>query len=287
MADQTHRVDLITDSTADLPQAVLEEYGIRTVPLYLMWEGQQLRDGVDITKKEFYERMRRARELPTSSQPTPEDFGQVIAQCEAPEVLIITISGPFSGTYNSAMAAAGMTEKRIRVVDSLSCTMGLGWQVIAAARAREQGADIEGMVSAATSVRKHLCTYFTVDTLTYLHRGGRIGGAARLVGTALQLKPLLVIDPAKGTVEPVERTRTRRKAILRLGDVSVERLNGKGPIHVTIVHGDSPDDARSLVDYLADQWQPAELNVRLLDPIIGMHGGPGLLGVAGYAEPVD
>jgi len=285
MADQTHRIDLIADSTADLPAAMLQQYDIRTVPLYILWGDEQLRDGIDISKSAFYQRMRREATLPRSSQPTPVDFRRAIDQCDAPKVLIITISSAFSGTYNAASAAAAASDKVVRVVDSRSCTMGLGWQVIAAARERERRGDMESMIAAATSVRERLCAYFTVDSLEYLHRGGRIGGAATLFGTALQLKPLLVLDPSTGIIEPVERTRTRKRAILRLGDISLERLDSGGAIHVTIVHAAAQEDAQTLADYLAKKWQPEELMIDMLDPIIGMHGGPGLLGVTGYAEP--
>jgi DegV family protein with EDD domain len=280
MADQADRIAIITDSTSDLSPEHREQYGITVVPLYVVWGSEELRDGVDIDKEGFYSRLPKDPIHPKTSQPSPADFVQAIQATGAQQVLILTIASALSGTLNSAQQAANQVSAEVHAVDSFSTSMGLGWQVLAAARAREEGADIEGMIAAAQRVRENLSVLFAVDTLEYLHRGGRIGGAAKLLGTALQLKPLLAVDPITGRIDAVERTRTRKKALRRIVEASVEGLNGsQRGLRMSVLHAVAEEDARAIYDELKAQYRPEEITMNELTPILGTHAGPGIVGL--------
>lgn len=284
MSDNTHRIALITDSTADIPPELAEQYGIMVLPLYVVWGGKTLRDGLDITKAAFYERIVRDTEPPKTSQPTPIDFERLIRACGCEEALIITISGELSGTLNSAVQAAQMVDVPVRVEDSRSVSMGLGWQVLAAARARQAGGDVDAMVAAARAVRGSMRAIFTVDTLEYLHRGGRIGGAAKFLGTVLQLKPVLAMDSGTGRIEAVERARTRRKALKRIVELTLDGIDCTRPVRVAIMHTAAPDDAHALLEDVLTRCAPVEHLASELTPVLGAHGGPGLAGMCVYTE---
>jgi DegV family protein with EDD domain len=284
MSENTHRIALITDSTADIPPELADKYGIIVQPLYVIWTGETLRDGVDITNAAFYERIARDPEHPKTSQPTPTDFSRLIRSCGCQEALIITISSELSGTANSAVQAAQIVEIPVRVEDSRSVSMGLGWQVLAAAHAREAGGDVDAMVSAARAVRDKQRTFFTVDTLEYLHRGGRIGGAAKFLGTLLQLKPVLAVDSSTGRIEAVERARTRRKALKRIVEITFEGIDLAQPVRVAIMHAAAREDAHALLDEALALCSPVEHLISELGPVLGVHGGPGLVGMCVYGE---
>ncbi len=281
------RIALITDSTSDIPQRLVEQYRIVVVPQILIWGTEEHLDNVTISPQQFYARLATDPVHPSSSQPVASDFVKAIEQVRvqgAEEVVIIVLSNQLSGTVASALQAAQMVELPVHVVDSLSASMGLGFQVLAAARAREAGGDASSMIAAARQVRERLSLYFSVDTLEYLHRGGRIGGAAKLIGTALQLKPMLTIDHRTGRIEPAERTRTRRKALERIYEVFCQELSGRERLHVAVVHGNAPAEAAAFEDRLSRELKPVELLVTGVSPVVGVHAGPGVIGLCGYAE---
>jgi len=282
MSQERHEIAIVTDSTSDLPVEVLERYDIHVAPLYVLWGGQQLREGVDIDEDTFYRRIRTDPEHPTTSQPTPADFVNVLRRIDAKQVVIITIASALSGTYNSAIAARDSVDIPVRVIDSYAVSLAMGWQVLAAARARERGGDLDAIIAEAQRVRGRLLTYFTVDTLEYLHRGGRIGGAARLLGTALQLKPLLTVDTTTGRVDAVERIRTRKRAMARLLEVISEGADRSRPIHVGVLHAAAPEDAAYLAEQMQTTYDVEELLVQQLTPVLGIHGGPGLVGISAW-----
>jgi len=284
MSENRHKIALITDSTADLPAELADRYGIVVQPLYVIWGGQILRDGVDISRGAFYERIGRDAEHPKTSQPTPADFAQLLQRCGCQEALIITISSGLSGTYNSAQRAAEIAAARVHVEDSRSVSMGLGWQVLAAARVREAGGDLNAMIAAASEVRARQRTIFTVDTLEYLHRGGRIGGAAKFLGTVLQLKPVLAIDSNTARVEAIERVRTRRKALGRVIDIAFEGIDPSRPVRLAVMHAAAPGDAQVLLESSLACCTPIEQIVGELGPVLGIHGGPGVVGICVHNE---
>ncbi len=287
MSADTQRVALITDSTCDIPLAMREQYRIYVAALYVIWGSEQLRDGVDIDAETFYRRLATDPVHPTTSQPTPKDFVDIIEQARrdgAEEAVIITLSDRLSGTLDSAKQAASMVDMPVTCYDSRSISMGLGWQVIAAARAREAGADAAEMVAAADRARRHTAVLFTVDTLEYLHRGGRIGAAAKLLASALQIKPQLIIDPQVGIVEAGERVRTRKKALEAVYDGFFRRMDISKPMHLTVMHVNAYEEASLLEQRIRKEYPAAELFVTTTSPVIGVHGGPGTVGITGYYE---
>lgn len=195
---------------------------------------------------------------------------------------MIVLSKSLSGTYDSVMGAMDLVDKPIHLIDSRSVSMGLGWQVLAAARTLEAGGDVEAVLEATDRVRRNLSVLFAVDTLEYLYRGGRIGGASRFLGTALGLKPLLEITTDTGVVDAVERIRTRRKAHQRLLDLTAERLDTTKPLHMSVMHASAPEDAQALRERMQERFNPVEITVGGISPVLGVHGGPGLVGIGGY-----
>jgi DegV family protein with EDD domain len=285
MSGKTDRVAIVTDSTCDIPAALAREHRIVVVPQCLVWGAEELRVGLDIGNDGFFARLSDDPIHPKTSQPTPTDFAEAIRGSGAREAVIITISRQLSGTFDSAHAAQDLVALPLHVVDSSSVSIGLGWQVLAAARARDRGGSIRDIMAAAEDVRGRIGRFFfTVDTLEFLHRGGRIGGAARLFGTALQLKPMLVLDHSTGRVEPGERTRTRARALRRIVDATFEQVDASRPLHVAVMHGAAPDDARLLIEEVRARCAPVELLTGEVSPIIGVHAGPGVIGIGAYND---
>jgi DegV family protein with EDD domain len=283
----SHRIALITDSTCDIPANLLEQYEITFASQYLIWGREEYRDQVDILPEEFYERLKADPDLPSSSQPTESDFLELIDRAKrqgAEEVVIITISSQMSGTVESARQAAEKADIPVHVVDSLSGGTGLGLQVLAAARAREEGGDAQAMITAADRARKTMQFIFFVDTLDNLYKGGRIGGAARLIGTALNLKPVLYVDHEVGQVESAEKTRTRKKALERIYELFFEKIDITRPLHIAVVHSGVPELANNLAARIREVYQPVELLVTVISPVMGTHIGPGAVGISGYCE---
>ncbi|MGD2148314.1 MAG: DegV family protein [Anaerolineae bacterium] len=284
MDSNTGPVAIMTDSTCDLPAELLEEYGITAVPLYILWGDEQLVDGRDIDADTFYARLPDDPHHPTTSQPTPADFVKALADVEEEDVVIITLSKALSGTYESAVKAAEEVDHRLHVMDSRSLSLGLGWQVLAAARAREKGAGVDGILAAAKRVRDTSILLLTLETLEYLHRGGRIGAVSKLLGSAIQLKPVLEIDHATGVLEPVAKIRTRKRAVRRVVEEAFERVDPCKPVRVAIIHGAAPDDAERLRREVEAICQPLEIIIGQITPVLGVHGGPGALGLLAFNE---
>ncbi len=284
----TDRIALITDSICDLPVHLIDQYRIHVVPLYLNWGTETLRDEVDIDAEMFYRRLPVDPVHPTTSQPTPQDFTNVLEQAQqngAKEAVIVTLSKQLSGTYDSAAQAKQSADMPVHIHDSLSASMGTGWQVLAAARARETGGDAEAMIRAADAVRRKASVIFTVDTLEYLHKGGRIGGAAKLVGTALSFKPQLYIDHSTGRIEAGKKIRTRTKALEEIYRVFSSQMDsGAGQLRVAVQHGNAEQEAQQLAQRIEAEFSPIELYVGSLTPVLGVHTGPGTIGIAGYTE---
>ena len=200
-----HRIAIVTDSTCDIPAHWLKQYQITVVPMTLIFGDEQYLDGVEITSEEFYARLANSPIHPTTSQPAPEVFLDVFKKAAAEgaeEIVTMIISSAMSGTYASALQASQQMTIPVHVHDSLNNSMGLGWQVIAAARARESGGDANAMLAAAQKVRKSMVYYITLDTIEYLAKGGRIGGAVSLANSVLKIKPLIYVRPDTGTVAP-------------------------------------------------------------------------------------
>lgn len=282
-----HKIALITDSTCDLPPALREQYAIHVVPLSVIWGSEQLRDGVDIQPEAFYDRLVTDPIYPTTSQPTPQDFLRVYQQAQqddAQEVVVVTISSAMSGTYESARLAATMINMPVHLVDSRSNSMSLGWQVLAAARAREASGSVAAMVAAADAARKSMVYIITLDTLEYLRKGGRIGGASAFIGTLLNFKPQILVNHQTGMVEAGRRTRTRQKAIQALYDDFFAQLDTRKKMHIAVLHNAALPEAEALAARVQVEFAPAELIISIVSPVLGVHTGPRAIALCGYTD---
>lgn len=274
------KVAIVTDSTVSMPEHLVEQYAIRVAPQVVIWNEETLLDGIDISAEEFYDRLQREEHMPTTSQTTIGKFKQVFEELveQGQPIAVITVGEKLSGTYQSAVQAKAMLpDAEIEVHNSDTAAMALGFQVLAAARAADEGATLAQVIEAAQATKDHTGVLLVMETLEFLHRGGRIGGAARLLGTALNLKPILEITD--GQVEPVERVRTKSKAVSRMIDLLAERSEGKSPIRFGIHHAHAEDEAFQLRDRLQERFSAEEMYVTILTPSVGVHTGPGTLGV--------
>lgn len=276
-----------TDSTCNLPQTLVDAHGIPIIPLTVHWGGESYYDGVTLDIDTFYEWLQTRDDFPTTSQPSAGafiDFFQKVAEKKQTDTILgVFISNEMSGTLASAIQAkAHLSETRpdlrIELVDSRSVSMGLGLQVLAAQRAAESGASIEAAIAVTERCREASHTLFAVDTLEYLHRGGRIGGAARLLGSALNLKPVLTF--VDGKVEPLEKVRSRSKSLRRLVEIAEERLDGQNPTELAIIQAEAEDDLPDFKEMIRERLKPEQLYTVTLSPVVGTHGGPGTLGMA-------
>jgi len=274
------RVAIVPDSTADLIAELVAEHGVTVVPLTVTLDGRSYLDGVDITAAEFYQKLRRSSSHPTTSQPSPGQFKEAYERLLADhrEIVSIHISPRLSGTLSSAEQAARMIgEERVHAVDSRFASMPLAALVLVAARAAAEGADAAAVIADVTRVRAATRCFFAVSTLEYLRRGGRIGAAGALLGSVLQIKPILAIED--GQVVPLERVRTHDRALLRLVELarSVDRSHG---LCLVIGHAAAEPAARSLAERLDGIAET--LVIQPLGPVVGAHAGPGTVGVAVY-----
>ena len=274
------RVAVVTDSTAYLPEGVAEKYDVAVVPLHVALGSRNGTEGVDVSSADVADALRERRVNVSTSRPTPGEFAAAYRGLGASCVVSVHLSGELSGTADAArLAAAEVADDgiEVRVVDSRTLSMGLGFAVIAASEEATGGADVDAVAARAASVGAATTTLFYVDTLEHLRRGGRIGAASALVGTALAVKPLLhVVD---GRIAPLEKVRTTSKALARLEDLAVERA-GTGAVDLAVHHLAAPDRAAALADRLRARVPGVQtLHVSEVGAVVGAHVGPGLLGV--------
>lgn len=274
-------IAIVTDSLSSVPANFVEQYNIKVVPQVLIWGEEIFLDGVDITPSEFYNRLKTADTIPSTSQATPASFKDVFEPLVAAGIPIITIVGSseLTATINSAeQAKATFPHSTIEIVDSLDVAMSLGFQVLAVARAIEEGKSFEEVVAIARTARNYTGVMFVVESLEFLHRGGRIGGASRLLGTALGLKPLLELRD--GNVEPLENVRTKAKARARMLDLIEERVAGQSNIRLAGLHAAAEEEAQELLKEAEKRLHPVETLFTEVSPVIGTHTGPGVVGLA-------
>lgn len=275
------KVAIITDSTSYIPKDLVKKHHITVIPQVLIWEDKTYLDGVDIQPREFYNRLKDAKVMPTTSQATIGSFQQIFSQLldEGCQILAILVSDKLSGTINSAMQARDMLpDAPIDIINSKTTAMALGFQALAVARAAEEGANMSECKALAEKAIDHTGVVFAVDTLEFLHRGGRIGGGSRFLGTALKLKPILEVKD--GRVEAIERVRTRKKSLIRLVKLLEERLAGRQPVRLATLHANSPEDARIIMKQANGQIDAVEHIFSELSPTVGTNTGPGTVGLA-------
>lgn len=275
------KVAIVTDSTATLPSEYLEKYPIKVAPQVLIWGEETFEDSVDIHPVEFYTRLKSAKVMPSTSQVTPKSFVEVFTPLIADdyEILAILISEKLSGTIASAVQAKEMFPGAIiEIVDSYTTSMAMSFQVIKAAEAALDGASLMDCKALAEQARENVGICFAVDTLEFLHRGGRIGGGSRFLGTALNIKPILEV--VGGKVEAIERVRTRRKSLTRLVELVEERIGGRRPIRLATLHANAEEDARVLLKEACNRIECVQNILSEVSPVIGTHAGPGTVGLA-------
>ncbi len=278
-------VAIVTDSTAYIPQEMLKRYPITVLPQVLIWGEETFRDGVDIQPVEFYTRLAKATVMPSTSQVSPADFEKAFKTLlsQGYEVLAITLSNLLSGTMASAIQAkAALDGQPIKLVDSNTTAMAMGYQVLAAAKAASQGASLAECMAIAEAAQPRTGVIITVETLEFLHRGGRIGGAQKFLATALNIKP--IIEVTEGKLEGIEKVRTRRKALARLVELVGERTGGQKPMQIAVLHANSREDAESTLALAKSSYQVTEGLVTDVSPVIGTHVGPGTIGICWMVE---
>jgi DegV family protein with EDD domain len=277
----THSIALVTDSTCDLPPELLAEHRIMVIPQKMVWNGVIYRDGVDLSSADFYHLLPSARDLPTTLPPSPAEFTQVFEQARAAAradcVIALLLSSRLSDSFINAQSAAHELDFPVFVLDTQTVSLALGFAALAAATSRDQGARVDEIQDVVRQTRRQTRLYFTVDTLDYLYRGGRISGARNLIGRALAMKPILTM--AGGQVEGVENIRTRPRAVLRMLELAVSGLSG-ATLHIGVTHGNAPQEAQAMLDYIHETWQPRQLIASVTSPVLGAHTGPGVLSIA-------
>ncbi|MFE7133224.1 DegV family protein [Streptomyces sp. NPDC057638] len=271
-------VAIVTDSTASVPQPAMERHGIVAVPLTVVLGDQALEEGTEISARSLAAALQKRRPV-TTSRPSPETFAAVYqraAEAGASGIVSLHLSSELSGTYDAAVVAAKDAPVPVRVVDTGMIAMALGFCALAAAETAGVGGTLDESVAAAEKRAAGTTAYFYVDTLDFLRRGGRIGAAQALLGSALAVKPLLRLDG--GRIEPLEKVRTASRAIARLEEIAVERA-GTSRVDVAVHHLAAPERAAALAERL---WERVpglvDLHVSEVGAVIGAHTGPGLLG---------
>ena len=277
------KVAIVTDSTACMPAELTKGYPIYSAPLQVVWGEESFHDGIDIQPAEFYDRLKTSKITPTSSQVTPMEFKDLYTKLldEGYDILSIHISCKLSGTIDSAHQAKEMLAGQpIEVVDSMSAGMAAGFQVLAAARASVNGATLQECKSLAEKASQQSGLFLVVDTLEYLRRGGRIGGGAAFLGTALNLKPILEVRD--GRIEAVEKVRSMNRAIDRMLELFEKKINQLSPIRLSALYTDNPEDAKLLMERARQHFGVNKVSEAIstpVSPVIGVHIGPGALGL--------
>jgi DegV family protein with EDD domain len=282
-----HRIALVTDSTCDIPAEWIEQYEIIVVPLTIIFGSQAYLDGIDISAAEFYQRLSEGSQHPTTSQPSPEAFLKAYhkaAERGAEQILAITISSAMSGTIESARRAAQDFNLPVTILDGKNNSMGLGWQVIAAARARENGGNLEAMQTAAKQVQEDMVFYISLDTIEYLSRGGRISEAARFLNSILHIKPLIYVRPETGTVGASFPSRSRKSALEDLYKEFFKHIHPARPLHITVLHNAALPEAQAIAERVQRDYSPKEMFISIVSPVLGVHTGPRAVALCGYTE---
>lgn len=275
------KVAIITDSTAYLPQNIIDDLGIYVVPLTLHWDEESYRDGIDMKAEEFYQRLSVSDSIPTTSQTPVTVFDKLFKDLLEQDMAVFAmlISSGISGTVESALQAKlNFPSAPLEVMDSKVVSMALGFLVLTVARAAKEGASLEACVELANNTYPKIGVYFTVDTLKYLNKGGRINTAKRLLGSALDLKPIMEIRDGK--IELVESVRSRKKSLQRMLELVERDIAGKEPIRISTFHAAAEEDNAFLMAEAVKRFNPVETITTFVSPVIGSHTGPGTVSIA-------
>lgn len=281
------KIAFVTDSTAYLAPAQVEEYGVSVVPLSVIFGDEAYREGVELSGEQFYHRLAVSKDFPTTSQPAVGEFVAVFERLlhDHDTVLCLLLSSKLSGTYHSAETASRMVDGDVRVVDSRIASYGIAGPLLDGIRLARNGGDADAVLALWERELASQHAYFVLDTLEYLHRGGRIGGASAVFGALLQIKPILtVID---GKIELFEKVRTHRRAMERMLSKFDELASTGVPLQVGVVHSQRLDDATTLHDDLCAKYPNIRADIADLGPVVGAHTGPGVLALLYYQRALD
>jgi DegV family protein with EDD domain len=274
-------VMILTDSSAYLPSEFVSSLPIKVLPLTLNWDGQTYRDGVDIQAEEFYQRLSKSASLPSTSQVSVGEY-EITLQAllsEGYDVLVLPISSGISSSFLSAESAVQLfPAEHVALIDTQLVSMALSFQVLAAARAAAAGASLPECTQIARRAYDHIGVYFTVDTLKYLAAGGRINSAKRLVGAALNIKPILEIR--EGKIELIASVISRQKAIDRMLTLVEKGIGGRSPVRISVFHAMERESAEKLLEVARQRFAPVECILSEVSPVIGAHVGPGTISIA-------
>lgn len=275
---------VVTDSTAYLPEDVVKENNIVIAPLIVLWEEEQYRDGVDITPNQFYTKLAHADQMPTTSQTTPGTFKNLYSKLldEGYDIFSMHISSKLSGTIDSANQAKAMLKtERIAVFDTETTAMAMGFIALTVARAAKNGASLEECLAIAQKAQENQGVLFAVKTLEFLRRGGRIGGASALLGTMLNIKPILHLKDGK--IEAAGKVRTMAKAVDTMADMISAKMNGTGKLRIAIQHANAKEEAERVLGKIKEKFPNGimiESMTADVSPVIGTHLGPGAIGIS-------
>lgn len=280
------KVRIVADSTSDIPAEIRERLGITIVPLKVLFGEETYLDSITINTDQFYERLKSSSVLPTTSQPSPLEFSEVYERLldEDPEGPIISIhlAAILSGTHQSAVIAESMLERPadITIVDSKSASYGIGLQVVRAAEMAQAGESKERILEEIQRIQNDLELYFLVDTLEFLHKGGRIGRASALIGSILNIKPILSLDK-EGGVYSVDKVRGTKKAMARIAEM-FKSTYGDDPVGLIIAGTDNKEAAEELGNRIKSELNVKEVGYTTVGSVIGVHTGPGTSAVFMY-----
>ena len=281
-------VKIITDSTVDLPTDLQEKYDISILPMHLHWEDKEYLDRVDIQPIECYERLASGATLPTTSQVTVAQFVELVRPFleEGRQVFYAGLSSGISATFNSAQLAKQELDNpdSFQIVDTKTSSLAACFKLLEAAKIAAEGGDAMACVKAVEETHNRVGTYFTVATLEYLHRGGRINTAKRIFGSALQIKPIMWMNKEDGKIDLLESVVSRKKAINRIVELMVKEAAGRKVLAIGVEHALAADEAAEMEAKAVEAANPASILRAELSPIIGAHVGPGTLNLAFICE---
>jgi len=279
-------INLIADTTSSIPPAVAKELGIAYVPQMIIFGDESFKDDYELDTDTFIKRLRTSTELPKTAAPSPAFYAPHFEKFSAngDTIVVLVPSGDVSGTLRGAtVGAEDFPNADIRIIDTRTVGSGLGTLVFLAHKWIKEGMDADTLVAKIKEMASRQRVYFVVDTLEYLHKGGRIGGAKMLVGSLLQVKPILQMTD--GHIEPLENQRTKRRAIARLKELIEVESPRDGESYLTIMHGDALDEANKFADELVAETGIARPEIYNLPPAILVHAGPGVLAVSFFTKP--
>ncbi len=278
------KIKIVTDSTADLTNEIIERYSISVLPLKIYLNGMTYTDRVDITPQDFIEKMKQSEELPKSSQPSVGEFLELYDRLaeESDEIISIHVAGALSGTVQTARLAAEQSKGKVTVVDSEFISKALAYQVLEAAQMAEKGSKIEEILERLAHVRKNTKLYVLLSTLENLVKGGRIGKGTGLIGSLLKIKPIAALE--NGVYTPIKVVRSYAQAVKQLANRFKDEIEGKKIKSINIVHADGMNLALQLKEKLQESIGNIELKIEETTPIISTHTGPGAIGFMFYTE---